>query len=342
MPDDVGTTPPRGVAPTVDELIAAAVEREPFTPPDGKSGTTMERVVIDGEPYIVKHLDHRLDWIMRSTGDVACRPIVAWTSGLLDRLPACIDHTIVGAAWDGRAGAILMRDVGDRLLPEGDDEIPLGQHLRFLDHMAALHAEFWGWEDDVGLAPLENRYLEFHPRVVPETERRLGGTAAVPTRHVPEGWARFPERAPKAAAMVMPLLEDLTPLMAALRTTPQTLIHSDWKAGNLGSHPDGRTILLDWAVPGAAPACTDLAWYVSLNRVRLPHDKDAAILAYRDALERHGVDTGPWWDRQLGLCLLGALVQFGWEKALGEGDEHAEDLAWWEGRALEGAALLDA
>ncbi len=38
----------------------------------------------------------------------------------------------------------------------------------------------------------------------------------------------------------------------------------------------------------------------------------------------------------LGLCLLGALVQFGWEKALGDADE----LSWWCDRALEGARWL--
>jgi hypothetical protein len=38
----------------------------------------------------------------------------------------------------------------------------------------------------------------------------------------------------------------------------------------------------------------------------------------------------------LGLCLLGALVEFGWEKALGDDDE----LGWWCAAASGGAALL--
>ncbi|MEO6144789.1 MAG: putative immunity protein [Dermatophilaceae bacterium] len=65
--------------------------------------------------------------------------------------------------------------------------------------------------------------------------------------------------------------------------------------------------------------------------------KEAAIDTYRVALERRGVDTAPWWDAQLALCLLGALVQFGWEKALGGYDD---ELAWWESKAVEGARLL--
>ena len=55
------------------------------------------------------------------------------------------------------------------------------------------------------------------------------------------------------------------------------------------------------------------------------------------SLERRGVDTSVWWDRQLALSLLGALVQFGWEKAFGGLDS---ELAWWQDRALEGARLL--
>lgn len=330
----------RPVAGSVEELLAGASEREPFAPPDGKSEVLMERAVIDGERYVVKHLHAGDDWIMRATGDVACRPIVVWRSGVLDQVPDRIDHTVVGAAWDGGSGAILMHDVGEWFLPEGDSEIPLDQHLRFLDHMAELSASFWGWTDTVGLAPLGNRYLIFHHRYLPEIEAAVGGTAAVPTRFVPEGWRRFPERAPRAAAAVLPLHDDPSPLLAALATTPQTFIHGDWKAGNLGSRPDGRTILVDWAFPGAAPTCAEIAWYVCLNRARLPHSKEDALAAYREALERHGVDTGPWWDRQLALCLLGALVQFGWEKALGDGEEGAVELAWWEERALEGARHL--
>jgi hypothetical protein len=62
-----------------------------------------------------------------------------------------------------------------------------------------------------------------------------------------------------------------------------------------------------------------------------------SIDAYRAALERHGIDTGPWFARQLGLCLIGALVQFGWEKALSGYDD---ELAWWERRVLEAESLL--
>lgn len=326
----------RAVAGSVDELVADADRREPMHSTDSKSGARFERVEIRGQRCILKHLRLADDWIMRATGDLGCRPVLVWESGILDRLPASIDPAVLGAARDPATGeaAILMRDVSSWLVPEGGGPLTLQAHLRFLDHMAQLHAAFWEFVDTVGLTPLANRYLEFSPHV-PVVEAAMGSREPIPPL-IADGWRLLPERAPAAAAVVQPLLDDPGPLLQAVTAAPQTFIHGDWKLGNLGSGPDGCTILLDWAVPGAAPACSDLAWYLALNRERLPHAKEAAISAYRYALERHGVDTTGWWERQLALALLGAVVQFGWEKALGD----EEELRWWEKRAVAGAAYL--
>jgi len=116
--------------------------------------------------------------------------------------------------------------------------------------------------------------------------------------------------------------------------TPSTFLQGDWKMGNLGSHPDGRTILLDWAYPGSGPACWDLCWYLALNRARLPESKESAIGRYRTSLEARGISTTPWWERQLDLCMIGIMATFGWEKALGD----AVELAWWEDQIAAAAA----
>ena len=114
-------------------------------------------------------------------------------------------------------------------------------------------------------------------------------------------------------------------------------IRDSWKAGNLGSD-GGRTVLIDWVYLGAGPACHEIGWYLALNRAKLPagHSKERVMTDFRAALERHGVATGDWWGRQSSLAMLGAVVQFGWEKALGDDTE----LGWWCDRAAEGLALL--
>ena len=329
---------PREAATSIDELIAGATARAPLGGTDGKSGSTLERVVIDGERFVLKHLHPDDDWTMRGFGDLGCRPVAVWTSGLLDAVPSTIDHAVVGAAAglgrNGWGGALLLHDVGEHLVPEGDTPISLEAHRQLLDHLADLSATFWGADGAPDLLSLESRWSAFSPGWM-AAEEHLGWPDAVP-RIARDGWARFAERAPSDVfALIDGLRHDIDPLVRAVRRTPLTFLHGDWKLGNLGVAP-GRTVLLDWTYPGIGPIAHDLAWYLSLNRARLPESKEASIGALRGSLEARGVDTAGWWEAQVELCLLGALVQFGWEKALGEDEE----LGWWCDRAREGAHRL--
>jgi len=351
MLDGVGTS--GTTFSSVAELIADATERTALAGAAGKSGARLERVVIGGQPYVLKHLDLAEDWTMRASGCLRGAPLLAWERGLLARLPACFNQPIVGVApEDGGAGrpasggagggrapsggcAVLMRDVTPWLVPVSDEPIGLDQHLRFLRHMAALHAAFWACGSECEVVPVMHRYLELSPWLA-TAEAAVGSAHLVP-RLVAQGWPRLAEVAPAAAAVVTPLARDPGPLVEALEATPQTFVHSNWKLDNLGTDEQGRTIVLDWEQPGRGAPLSDLAWYLAINCRRLPQGKQDAIAAYRQALEEQGIDTEPWWDRQLALCLLGALVQFGWEKALGGYDE---ELAWWETQAVRAAPLL--
>jgi len=323
------------VADSVDELLMGASELEPMVDGAGKSGALLERVVIDGKRYVVKHLHLADDWTMRAAGDFRGASFTAWRRGLLARLPDCLNQPIVGVAKDPGGCVLLMRDISHWLVPVTDKVVPLDQHLQFLDHMAAMHAAFWNGGKELEVIPVMHRYLELSPWMA-EAEAAIGSTHLVP-RLVGQGWPLLADVAPRAAAVVGPLCADPGPLVEALERTPQTFVHGNWKLDNLGTDADGRTVLLDWESPGRGAALSDLAWYLAINCRRLPQAKEAAVDAYRSALERHGVDTAPWWDTQLALCLLGALVQFGWEKALSGYDD---ELAWWEARAVEGARLL--
>jgi hypothetical protein len=321
--------------PSLDDLLRGATSRQGWFPEDTKSGARFERLVIGDEPYVLKYQDVRDDWLMRATADPGDRYVRLWESGLLDRMPGVIDHAVVAAGVEAGVGRILLRDVSSQLLAPGRPFTAV-QHERFMEHMAALHAEFWGWSDDVGLTPPAKRYLMFSPAVA-RSEAALGSPAVVP-KVMAEGWARLPEASPSLAAVVFPLLEDPSPLLSAMGSVPHTLVHGDWKAANIGSHADGRTVLLDFGeAPGEATPIADLAWYLALNADLLPESKDASIERYRLALEGHGVGTAGWWDAAVALELLGATLQFGWEKAFGG---RGPELSWWEERALEGARLL--
>jgi Ser/Thr protein kinase RdoA (MazF antagonist) len=226
-----------------------------------------------------------------------------------------------------------MRDVGHLLVPPGDDVIPLESHRRYLEHMAALHAAWWGRADTLDAFPLAHHYTFLTPTMA-EIEAERGGADPVP-KAVARGWASLRLATPRTAATLDALAADPGPLATALGGTPLTLVHGDCKLGNMGEHPDGRTVLLDWDRCGAAPATFDLAWYLAVNCERLPESKENAVAAYREALQGAGVATEEWWDRQLALTLLGAALQLGWSKA-----DDAEELGWWEDRVAEGERFL--
>jgi hypothetical protein len=328
------------IAGSADELLAGASERVVVDPGDGKSGSAFERVVIDDDRYFAKRLSYRSDWLMRVTGDHDHRPFLAWQAGLMDDAPPEIDHTVVGMALDGDGDeavlTVLMRDVGEWLVPEGDDPVGEHEHLALLDGLAALSARFWGWTDTVGLTPVEARLRMFAPDTIAAELTGPEDDIPGPLRVARDGWALLPALAPELAEVLFAIHADPSRLAEAMRRTPSTFLHGDWKMGNLGVHPDRRTILIDWAYPGAGPVCWDLAWYLALNRARLPMSKEDTIDELRAALERRGVDTAGWFETQLELCLLGMTAAFGWEKAVGDHDE----LAWWERRAMAAARRL--
>ena len=144
---------------------------------DGERGLEVRRAasnacVIDGDAFVVKHVDRAYDWIARQTGDLACWPIVVWERGLVDLAPECIDHTIVGAARTATGGALLMRDVSAWLVPA----------------------------DDTPLSARATPALPRPPRGVPRRVLGLGGhdravAARQPLRPVRPGGARLRGRA---------------------------------------------------------------------------------------------------------------------------------------------------
>lgn len=333
----------RPLARSVEELLAGAERREPFPNPDGRSSADFERVWIDGSPHVVKYIHPDSDFTMRVSDDRSGRPARAWAVGLLDAAPKHVDHAIVGAALgygrNGWGAALLMRDVSDELLPLGSGTIPDDHHAAYLDSLAAFFAATWGWHDDPldgpGLLPYATRWAWFGHAAL-DHERQLGWPERVP-KVAADGWERFAGRAPAPlAGLIDDLRGDPSPLVDALRATPSCLLHGDVKSSNTGRAADGRVVLIDWAYVGEGPVCHELAWHLALDRDRLPMSKEATIDAFREVLEGHGVDTGEWWERQLALCLLGTVVQFGWEKALGDDDE----LGWWCEAARPGAALI--
>jgi hypothetical protein len=242
---------------------------------------------------------------------------------------------MIGMALDHSSGvtrlAMLMHDRSADLVPSGDDRIAVSQHAGFIQHLALMHAANIGWRDDLGLYPLERRMSFFAPATIaPEL---TGDDVPMTLQVADRGWTMLAERDAALFELVTAVHRDPWTLAGLLAETPQTFIAGDWKMGNLGTRPTGETVVLDWAYPGEAPPAWELAWYLALNRARIPESKSDTIARYRQALENAGIVTNAWWERQLDLCLLAMAATIGWEKAVGDADE----LAWWSERAQEAA-----
>lgn len=329
---------PRPVCGSVAALLDGTRALGPYTTAEARSGARFELVDLDGTRCVVKYVDHHRDFALRVMGMLRPGLLRVWELGLMDVAPGVIDHTVLRAAEWGRNGvALLMRDAAADLVPPGDAPLAVREHRTFLDHLAAVAAATWGWCDGYGLVPMATRWSFFGQSAL-AGEAALGFPEPVP-RIAVEGWARFAERVPRTiAGAVDELRADPNPLVAAVAGTPTAFLHGDWKLSNLGRAADGRTVLVDWAYPGFGPIAHELSWYLALNRARLPEGwtKEATAEAFAAALEHHGVAATSWWDRQLDLCLLGAVLQFGWEKALGDQAE----LDWWCRAAARGLAHL--
>ena len=271
----------RVVATSLDELLAGVTSREPLKNTDSKSGAALERVVIDGTSYVVKHFAER-DWLADSSHDDSCRAVGLFEDGVY----AAVD---------------------------------LDTHAAFIDAMSALHARFWEAPPATTYMSLAGSYDMLSPRRA-RLERESFGDRSDVLRAVPVGWARVADEAPEAWRAVAGLLDEPAPMVAAMLRAPRTFLQGDWKMGNLGRRADGRVVLVDWDRPTIGPAVYDLAWYLSVNCDRITESKDDTIARYRRGLHGRGVVTDGWWDEQLALALLGSFLQLGWSKA-GQPDE---------------------
>ena len=192
---------------SVSEFLARASSREVVAPPDGKSSSSFERVTIDGQRYFLKRLSYASDWIMRATGDRVHRPYRIWRAGIMDRVPECIDPAVASMELHGHGDdavlSILMRDVGEYLVPEGDAVVPSTQHERFIDHLAQPSASFWRFEDTIGgLTTMAERVRFFEPT---NLARELAAAEPPgPMVAADAGWRALPARSPSLTGSPIP------------------------------------------------------------------------------------------------------------------------------------------
>jgi thiamine kinase-like enzyme len=311
---------------TLAALLDNVVERAPLRQTSqGYSGATLERVVLaDGRALVVKRLSPAWDVTMRLTHDSG-RAAWLWTSGVMDRFPPIIDHTIVAAEPTDDGWVIAMRDASGALLPD-DRLLTRAESRRLLDAAAALHRTFRG-ERIEGLCSLTDHLSLFSP----QTAARELGEASPVVAAIKRGWELFPAVVPHdVAAAINTIHERPDRLANELDQCATTLIHGDLWLANVGLQPD-CVVILDWGTATQAPPAFDFTTYLTGAWSRIMATREELIDDVRAA---SGDDHD---ERALQLSFIATFAEYGWNKAL-DATEHphsatrareAADLAWW-------------
>ena len=303
-----------------------AVERVVLSGHEGKSGAGLERVrLADGRCLIVKRIEPGTDFTIEATGGLPGREIMLWRAGVLDRLPDGVEHAPVDAWVEGDSTVLVMRDLGGAMLT-WDHRVDAGQIRWVMERTAALHRAFLG-DAPPDLVPLE----KFLALFAPATARPLAEMGIELMRLVLHGWELFAELVPgEVAHAVFGLLDDVGPLQRALLEGPVTFVHGDLATVNM-AFEDDTLVLIDWAMPAAAPGAIDVARFVAGCASVVDLGREEILAAYRDA-------AGPAYDaRSERLSLLAATLWLGWNKALDAAENpdpvirarERADLDWW-------------
>lgn len=315
--------------PPVRELSAQVVNRVPLSQSSGNSGNAIERVTLaDGQVLVHKRVSPEWDWLSRATGDNG-RIVTMWERGVFERMPASIEHAVVGVEHDGDAWNVFMRDISHTLIDE-DIRHDRATVERILSAVADMHEAFWD-ADIEGLCTLEERYQMLSLRTA-RAEKERGNPAG---DLIFRAWDAFHEHASdEMAAAISGLSADPKPLADELRTCTQTLIHGDLRLGNAGFDGD-RVVLIDWGDrTGMAPPAVELGWFIGFDAKRFAVSRDDIVSVFRSLY------ADRFEERALHLALIGGLVQLAAHIGLGFLDPEDEaklaaaavELEWWTRR----------
>jgi aminoglycoside phosphotransferase (APT) family kinase protein len=309
--------------------LATATARRPIVPGgSARSGSLIERVTLaDGRTVIVKHLDPRLDLMLRGLDDHG-RLARLWDAGVFERMPRVVEHGMLGVEPEDDGWVVVMEDLGSALLPD-DRPVSRAESRQMLAAAAQIHERFAG--EDLPVGPVAGLYRFLSPALA---VAEAGSPNQLPGL-IGRGWARFAEAVPPDVAAAIAAIHGAPDrFAAAFAGSPTTLVHGDYRFANLGLHDD-RVVVIDWGSSCVrGPAALDLAWYLIVGATRIEATRDEVI---HDFIALEGARHDP---RALGLALIGALAQLGWNKALDvlENDDplararERADLDWWVAR----------
>ncbi|MGI9601654.1 MAG: phosphotransferase family protein [Acidimicrobiales bacterium] len=180
------------------------------------------------------------------------------TARVLEKLPGRVhvfltrDVSKFMRATDRRF-ALLIEDMGegevhDMTSPPSPDRLQT-----VLEHLAQLHAHFWGETGLVGRISSGKTVTD-----IPLVQRHVSRSRAVPAC-----LERWPEMAGSAHEDMLREAIERFPDDVARLNRPITMIHGDPRSDNMMFYDDGTLAILDWAMPSFADPGYDLGYVIS-------------------------------------------------------------------------------
>jgi thiamine kinase-like enzyme len=209
------------------------------------------------------------------------------------RVPRCY---FVAADSDRHAHALILEDLGGREQPP---QLSLSRAATAVRWLAGLHGRWW---DRVAVTfPWLETELSFERRMRAAVEANWSAYLKLAeSHHIPIHQIAMVEES------VLRFGEGLTGGLLA-----PTLIHYDYRVGNMLFKNDDDLVVFDWQSPLVGQATVDLGWFIkdSITAVdRRAHEK-GLIRLYLDELVLNGVDRQSldFFDRQMRLSHLRRL-----------------------------------
>jgi hypothetical protein len=253
------------------------------------------------------------------------------------RLPPTVDPALVRIERASDEWWLYMNDLTPFWAPAGT-RFPLGTARQIIEACAALHAIFWGERvgaladvrDLVGLCAPEP--VRARLQSLEEPEREPGPFF----RAVLQGWEAFGEMVPREVAdAVFRVLEQPSPLVAALEATGTTLCHSDPHLGNVVPTQE-RIYFLDWSLASQAPPAVDFCWFLDLSARFFDASREDLLEEFRRAEGEHHSELA----LHLAMLLQVALNGWAYGRVASEHDWQAgqpldENVGWWVSSAAQ-------
>jgi hypothetical protein len=321
---DVSKAPP-----TVPDRIR---DRHPLSDHDGASGALLERAVLDdGTRLVLKTFDPVRDLTMRVPRRTVPLEVELWRSGVLDRLPPRLGHTVVGA-WQERGNWLLaMRDVSDTVLSY-ESRVTRDTCASILRAADAMHQAFRGGAP-AGTWSAADRIGVFSPRVM----SGLADSGEPLAEWVMAGWSMFDSIAPPDVRDLVALMHERPQVLTDPLTEMggRTLLHGDYWLPNIALEPD-RIVAIDWALATAGPPAIEFVSFLVGCASQVDASPDLLLADIEDMWgERHP-------QQYLTLGLLGGVVEMGWNlayHATENPDTQSRDaFEWWVEAARRSAA----